>query len=172
MNLAFGLIAVVILATAAVAVSLSKLVHAALLLVVTWFGIAAFFLWAGAEFIAFAQVLIYAGAISIVVLFAVLLTPPLSNLPARSSGAVRRGVAALGIGVAVATAMTYAILRTPLALSSTTAQPAASVKDLGVQLMGPHIAAVLIVGLILTAALIGAVVIAASPVNPEDEEAP
>ena len=41
---------------------------------VSWAGVAAFFLWAGAEFVAFAQVLVYLGAISMVVLFAVLLT--------------------------------------------------------------------------------------------------
>ena len=45
-----------------------------LLLAVSWSGVAVFYLWAGAEFVAFAQVLVYLGAISMVVLFAVLLT--------------------------------------------------------------------------------------------------
>src|SRR6185369_4791951 len=62
------------LASAAVAMSLRNLIHSALLLVASWAGIAAFYLWAGAEFVAFAQVLVYVGAVSMIVLFAVLLT--------------------------------------------------------------------------------------------------
>ena len=54
--------------------TLRNLIHSALLLIASWAGIAAFYLWAGAEFVAFAQVLVYVGAVSMVVLFAVLLT--------------------------------------------------------------------------------------------------
>src|ERR1051325_2539475 len=74
MRLTLILIAVLTLGSAAVAVTRRNLIHSALLLVASWFGIAIFYLWAGAEFVAFAQVLVYVGAISMVVLFAVLLT--------------------------------------------------------------------------------------------------
>lgn len=171
MNLALGLIALLILATSTVALSLRKLVHAALLLVVTWFGIAAFYLWAGAEFVAFAQILIYAGAISMVVLFAVLLTRPSSDLSARSPESVRRAISGLFVGAAVAAAMAYAVLQTSFAPVSST-PPVSTVREIGVQLMGPHIAAVLIIGLILTASLIGAIVVASSPVTAKEEEIP
>lgn len=171
MNVALSLIAIVILASSALAVSRRNLVHAALLLVVTWFGIAAFYLWAGAEFVAFAQILIYAGAISMVVLFAVLLTRPTVDLSPPSRAAVLRVTAALLVGAAVASAMIYAVVQTSLPIAPTAA-PAISVRELGVQLMGPHIAAVLIIGLILTAALIGAVVVAASPAPEKEEGAP
>src|ERR1051326_2707120 len=67
-------IALLTLASAAVALSLRNLIHSALLLSASWAGIAAFYLWAGAEFVAFAQVLVYVGAVSMIVLFAVLLT--------------------------------------------------------------------------------------------------
>ena len=77
--IAFFAIALFTLATAAVAVSLRNLIHTALLLVVSWAGIAGFYLWAGAEFVAFAQVLVYVGAISMVVLFAVLFAKPLGG---------------------------------------------------------------------------------------------
>ena len=72
--IAFFIIALLTLASAAVAMSLRNLIHSALLLIASWAGIAAFYLWAGAEFVAFAQVLVYVGAVSMVVLFAVLLT--------------------------------------------------------------------------------------------------
>lgn len=167
MNLALASIAVLILGTAVVAMSLRKLVHTAILLVVTWFGLAVFYLWAGAEFVAFAQILIYAGAISMVVLFAVLLTRPISDFPPANQAGFQRGLAALVVGLAAAVAMGYAILRTPFTLPATPA-PTVTVRDLGHRLMEPHIAAVLIVALILTAALIGAVVIASSPKTGDD----
>lgn len=168
MNLLLASIALLILGTAVVAMSLQKIVHTALLLVVTWFGIAAFYLWAGAEFVAFAQVLVYAGAISMVVLFAVLLTRPSATPLAVTGSAARRGTVAIAVGAAVAATMVFAIVRSPLATAATPA-PQVSVRALGEQLMGPHMLAVLIVGLILTAALIGAVVIAAQP-KPSREE--
>src|SRR3954470_10550819 len=74
MILALLPIAFLILGAAAAAMLGRNLIHSALLLVLCWAGIAGFYLWAGAEFVAFAQVLIYVGAVSMVVLFAVLLT--------------------------------------------------------------------------------------------------
>ena len=74
MNAALILIALVMLGSAAVAMCLRNLIHSSLLLVLSWAGIAAFYLWAGAEFVAFGQVLVYVGAVSMIALFAVLLT--------------------------------------------------------------------------------------------------
>jgi NADH:ubiquinone oxidoreductase subunit 6 (subunit J) len=45
------------------------------------------------------------------------------------------------------------------------------VKELGLQLMGPHAAALIVVGALLTVALLGAVVIAAT-IRPADREEP
>jgi NADH:ubiquinone oxidoreductase subunit 6 (subunit J) len=61
--IAFIAIALVTVGSAAIAMSLRNLIHSALLLIASWAGIAAFYLWAGAEFVAFAQVLVYVGAI-------------------------------------------------------------------------------------------------------------
>ena len=54
-----------------------------------------------------------------------------------------------------------------MALPAHSAPAAISVKQLGLQLMGPHVAALLIVGVLLTVALLGAVIIAAID-KPED----
>jgi NADH:ubiquinone oxidoreductase subunit 6 (subunit J) len=160
MNAVLAAIALFTLAGAAVALSLRNLIRSALLLIATWFGIAVFYLWAGAEFVAFAQILVYVGAVSMVVLFAVLLTR-------RSRGDLvvtpeSRGRAASGLlaGAAVGAVLTCAVLEgTPDPADA--AVPALTVRQIGEILMGPQIAAVLVVGMILTVALIGAVVIAA-----------
>ena len=95
MTAALVLIAVFTLATAAVALSLRNLIHSALLLIASWFGIAAFYLWAGAEFVAFAQVLVYVGAVSMVVLFAVLLTRRSRAATVIAPDSVARAISAL-----------------------------------------------------------------------------
>ncbi len=156
------LIALVILASAAIAVSLSNLVHSALLLVGSWFGVAMFYLWAGAQFLAFAQVLVYVGAISMVVLFAVLLTRPLRQDAAISPASLRRAGAGVVIGLLVGVVLIGAVMTTRLpSVGEGAPAPGLSARELGLQLMGPHTAALLVLGVVLTVALLGALVIAA-----------
>ncbi len=154
-------IALVTLATAAVALALRNLIHSALLLIASWAGIAAFYLWAGAEFIAFAQILVYVGAISMVVLFAVLLTRHSRADLAVSSDSLLRATAGSLAGGAVLGVLVVSVISTRFV--PVPDRPATiSVKQIGEQLGGPHAAALLIVGVILTVALLGAVVIAAT----------
>ena len=165
------LIAVTTLATAAVALALRNLIHSALLLIASWFGIAAFYLWAGAEFVAFAQILVYVGAVSMVVLFAVLLTRRSRADTLVSPDSLSRAVSAVLTGVAVFGVLAAAILGTRLT-SATAAAPAATVRDIGTQLMGTHAAALLIIGILLTVALLGAVVLAAQDPAETKKDAP
>jgi len=159
---ALGTIITLTLGSAAVALCLRRLIRSVLLFVISWAGIAAFYLWAGAEFLAFAQVLVYIGAVSMVTLFAVLLTrrPDQPDLviepPARS-----RAAAGITIGACVAAVLIPAIVATDFPAAPATA-PAFSVRQLGLDLMEQHGVTLLIVGLILTVALLGAVVLAAS----------
>jgi NADH:ubiquinone oxidoreductase subunit 6 (subunit J) len=163
-------IALFTLTTAAVALALRNLIHSALLLIASWGGIAAFYLWAGAEFVAFAQVLVYVGAISMVVLFAVLLTRHSRADLEIAPDAMGRIFAAVLAGGAVLGVLVGAVLSSPFR-SPAAAAPAFNVRELGLQLMGPHAAALLVVGVLLTLALLGAVVIAA-PERRSDREDP
>ena len=157
----FALIALATLVTAAVAMTLRNLIHSALLLIASWTGIAAFYLWASAEFVAFAQVLIYVGAISMVVLFAVLLTRQSRADVAIAPGSLGRVVLALSAGGAVLGVLVGAVLSTKFANSSTTT-PTVTVKQIGQSLGGTHAAALVVIGVLLTVALLGAVVLAAT----------
>ena len=161
MTLAFIAIAVVTLASAAIAMMLRNLIHSALLLIGNWAGIASFYLWAGAEFVAFAQLMIYVGAVSMIVLFAVLLTQHTTTDIWDVRGTLGRVVAALVVGGGVLGVLAGAVLSTPLT-TATGPAPSVSVKEIGTQLMGPQTAALLIVGVVLTVALLGAIVIAAT----------
>jgi NADH-quinone oxidoreductase subunit J len=73
-QLIFILVAAVTLGAALMVVITRNLVHAALWLIVSLFGVAVFFVFLNAGFLAVAQVVIYIGAISILLIFAIMLT--------------------------------------------------------------------------------------------------
>lgn len=168
MTFALIIIGLVILCAAAAAMLSRNLIHSALLLIGAWAGIAAFYLWAGAEFLAFAQVLVYVGAVSMVVLFAVLLTRQGATSAPVAFDSYQRAVGGFITAGSVAGVLLGAIFGTPLAVPATPAPAAITVKEIGAQLMGPHAPALLIVGVILTVALLGAILIAAVD-KPEDK---
>ncbi len=70
----FILVAAVTLFSAVMVVSVRRMMHAALWLIVTLLGVAVLFVLLQAGFFAVVQVLIYIGAISILIIFAVMLT--------------------------------------------------------------------------------------------------
>ena len=70
----FIVIAAVVLGSAVLVVTTRNLFHAALFLVVSFFGVAGFYVLLEAGFFAATQVLVYIGAISILFIFAVMLT--------------------------------------------------------------------------------------------------
>lgn len=165
--IALIIIALLIICAASAAMLSRNLIHSALLLVGAWAGIAAFYLWAGAEFAAFAQVLVYIGAVSMVVLFAVLLTRQGAVSAPVEIETFQRAIGGFITAGGVAGILLGAIFGTPMDVPATPPLAAITVKQLGAQLMGPHAAALLIVGVILTVALLGAVLIAAVD-KPED----
>ena len=73
-DLSFWLLATLSVASALAVIRLQDLFRAALMLVVTFFAVAGLLVLLNAEFLAVVQVLIYAGAISVLIIFAVLLT--------------------------------------------------------------------------------------------------
>jgi NADH-quinone oxidoreductase subunit J len=75
----FLVFAVFILAAAIMTVTVKNIVHAALWLISSFFGVGALYLLMEAEFLGVAQVLIYVGAVSILILFAIMLTRDLEG---------------------------------------------------------------------------------------------
>jgi NADH-quinone oxidoreductase subunit J len=73
-NIAFGIIAAVMIVGAIRVVTSSNVVHAALWLVCVLAGAAAQYLLVYAEFVAITQVLVYVGAVMVLFLFGVMLT--------------------------------------------------------------------------------------------------
>jgi NADH-quinone oxidoreductase subunit J len=137
-------------------------VASALWMVMTLFAVACLYLTLDAAFIGVIQVIVYAGAIMVLFLFVIMLlnleaTPRIGALDARKVLAF-----ALGVGV-LAQLLVLVALRldvAPMALSSAEAAEASSAHRLGVALLTEHAFALEVVGVLLLAATIGAVLLA------------
>jgi NADH:ubiquinone oxidoreductase subunit 6 (subunit J) len=158
MPLPFVIIAVLTLASAVAAMSLRNLVHCALMLMVTFAGLAAAYLQLDAQFVGFAQILVYLGAVAILIVFAILLTR--GSEPPRHSIFSASWVVGVGIAATVFGVLSGLILSSRMLTREIRPPPEATVRQIGEQLMGKFILPLEVVGLLLTAALIGAVIIA------------
>jgi len=109
----FGLLGVVALGSGLLVVTTRQLVHAALWLVVCLGSVAGCYLVLGAEFVALVQLLVYVGAIVVLVLFALMLTrAPIGPNREVSTSRLHRVLAAV-LGAAVTALLCAALL--PLA---------------------------------------------------------
>jgi len=158
MSFVFWMFAVLTVAGALAAVLLKNTVHCALALTVAFAGLALLFLDLDAQFAGFAQILVYIGAVAILVVFAILLT--------RGSETPKDGVfsknwfVGLVIAAGVFAVFAWAVLASVGVLPHEAATPEVSVAQIGQVLIGRYVLPLEIVALLLTAALIGAVIVA------------
>lgn len=158
MTLPFLILALLTLAGGIAAMTLRRLVHCALALTVAFAGLAALYLNLGAEFAGLAQLLVYVGAIAILIVFAILLT--------RSDDESHTAFSPSAFGGAVVALAVFAVLawavETSAVAHSTVNQvaPAAPMLQIGLALMQRYVLPLEVIALMLTAAMIGAVIIA------------
>jgi NADH:ubiquinone oxidoreductase subunit 6 (subunit J) len=113
-TIAFGVLATVIVASALAVVLSKNLFHAVLWLALALVGTAGIFLMLNAEFLAAVQILLYAGGIVTVVVFAIVVTERLVG--ERISQTNRRLVGGTIVCAALLALLVRAIARQPLAL--------------------------------------------------------
>ncbi len=158
MTIVFWILSALTMAGGFAAVLLKNTVHCALALTIAFAGLALLYLQLDAQFAGFAQILVYIGAVAILVVFAILLTRG-SETPA---GGVfsRTWFAGLLIAAAVFAALAWAVIQSAGALPHETAIPVVTVNQIGNALMGRYVLPLEIVALLLTAALLGGVIVA------------
>jgi NADH-quinone oxidoreductase subunit J len=150
---AFIVIAIFTLSGALAAACLRKLIHAALCLVVAFIGLAAFYFLLGAEFVGLVQVFVYVGAVAVLIVFTILLT---RREDEETSGFNWSGAL---VAVVVFAALVWTILKTSSVSVVAPAIDTLTVKRIGEVLMANYVWPLQCVGLLLTAALIGALVL-------------
>jgi NADH-quinone oxidoreductase subunit J len=158
MSVVFYLIAALTLAGGLATVLLKQLVHSALAATVAFGGLALLFLSLDAQFAGFAQILVYIGAVAILIVFAILLTRG-SDLP-KDGVFSRTWLVGLVLAAGVFSFLGWAVLESVQGLPNQAAVPAVTVHDIGNALVGRYVLPLEIVALLLTAATIGAVIVA------------
>ena len=150
---AFAIIAIFTLVFALAAATNPRLMHAALSFAVMYIGIAAFFFLLGAEFVGLVQIFVYVGAVAVLIVFTILLTrrEAEGRHPFKWGGVI--------IAVAVFGGLVWATLKTTALPLLPNMIKAITVKEIGNALMTQYVWPLLCVGVLLTAALIGALVL-------------
>jgi NADH-quinone oxidoreductase subunit J len=156
--LLFTIFAILTVAGAAAAMILRNLVHSVLALTLAFAGLAVVYLQLGAQFIGLAQILVYVGAVGILIVFAILITRDTGAAPQSiiSSSWIGSGTVVIVIFGILAWAIRHGAASRRVVLP----QPEASMQQIGNALMLRFALPLEIIGLLLTAALIGAVTIA------------
>lgn len=157
---AFGFFTILTLGGGFGVVSNRNLVRGAIWLIVSLFGVAGLFVLLSAPFLAAVQVLVYIGAIGILFTFAVMLTRGMTNLTERFNKqwwlAALAGVTLFLMLVVLVIAPMFGEVEEP------TSEMVATTRDLGVALVSgnQYVLPFEVASLLLTAAMIGAIVIA------------
>jgi NADH-quinone oxidoreductase subunit J len=150
---AFIFTAIFTVAAAMAAATLRKLMHAALSFAAAFVGVAALFFLMGGVFVGLALVFIYVGAVAVLIVFTILLTR-------RDVGKDRRfNWSGAAVALAIFGSLTWSILKTQTLAVVAPHMPALTVKRIGAALMTTYVWPLQCVGLLLTAALIGALVL-------------
>ena len=154
MVIAFWSLAALTLGSAAMIILVRNLLHAVLFLILSFVGIAGLYITLSADFVAVTQILIYAGAIAVLLIFAVMLTPRSSR---DNAGNFLQLPALLLSGLVIA-GLTFVVLETDWReagrgpFDSTAAA-------IGEALLSPFVLPFEIASVLLVAAMIGAIVL-------------
>jgi len=143
-----------------------NVLYAAFLLIISFLGVAAVYIFAGADFLAITQVMVYVGGILVLMIFGVMLTNKISGQAVLTQGQHQFWGAI--IGLSLFGLLSFAILQVNFqslawiqeAQSTKGLVESSTVKQLGVLLMTDYVLAFELAGILLLLALIGAAFIA------------
>jgi NADH-quinone oxidoreductase subunit J len=154
----FCLLGVMAVGSAVLVALSSHVVHCALWLVVTLGALAGLYLLLAAEFVAWVQVLIYVGAVVVLLLFALMLTrAPIGALP-DLNGSGRALAALVATATAAVLVTTFSVGFRDASLDIGT-QDVGTASSLGTRLFDSWVVPFEILSVLLLAALVGAIVI-------------
>jgi NADH:ubiquinone oxidoreductase subunit 6 (subunit J) len=160
-QIVFSLIALITIAFAVGMVTVNSVFHAALLMIGAFAGVAALFVTLNAGFLGVIQVLIYIGAIAVLILFAVMLTPRvMAQQETRSRYTSQWPIAALAaVGLSAILVILGISVNWPVQAELASADIDYAI-ELGRAFMGPYILPFEVASVVLLVALVGAIVIA------------
>lgn len=156
-QLVFFILALVTVAAALVVILGRNIVHAALSLVLAFCGVAGLYVLLDAEFLAAVQILLYVGGITILILFAIMLT---SRISARGVRILNEQVwvGLVVVGGLLFLILGYVIPKFPYPASPP--PPVMTIPSIGRLLMTTYVLPFEVASILLLVALIGAIILA------------
>ncbi len=162
----FGILAVMMIGTALGVVLLPKIVHSAFLLAGVFISIAGLYILLNADFVAAAQILVYVGAVNVLILFAIMLVNKQEDyveLPGRLIRKVATALVCFGLFALLGTM----VLVTPWSLDKTSPQVIDTVVALGEHFFSDYLLPFELASVLLLMAMVGAIILARRDMIPE-----
>ena len=162
-QIAFIAVASVTVISAALVVVLPNILRSALCLALSFLGVAGLYILANAEFLAAMQVLIYIGAITVLIMFGIVLTQQLMGAKIKQSSRmwwIGGPVAALAFAFLVKSFVKPFGFPNAMMQAEPTRASADTLEQIARLLLQPYVLPFELASLILLAALVGAIVIA------------
>lgn len=157
-KIAFGFYCLIICAGSMVAVASGSLVRALVGLIAVMIAVAGMYLLLAAPFIAFMQVLIYVGGVSVLIFFAIMLSRASTEGDEAGSVSFRKTVNAFACLLVPAVIFSLIIIQHPA--TALNVAPNVAPQLLGEAMLGPYLLPFELISVVLFAAMAGAVLAA------------
>ncbi|MBG0741945.1 MAG: NADH-quinone oxidoreductase subunit J [Cylindrospermopsis raciborskii KL1] len=158
-SVSFGILSAMMIGAALGVVLFSNIVYSAFLLGGVFISMAGLYLLLNGDFVAAAQVLIYVGAINVLILFAIMLVNKRQDFAVIPSAGLRKivtGVVSLGLFALLSTM----VLATPWGNTTTPPATQNSVVVIGVHLFSDFLLPFELASILLLIAMVGAIILA------------
>ncbi|MCF0056523.1 NADH-quinone oxidoreductase subunit J [Dyadobacter sp. CY356] len=142
-----------------------NLIYAAFALFLTFLGVAALYVLAGADFLAVTQIMVYVGGILVLLIFGIMLTQQtdrtaVSSTPNRVMVSITRQFSGFVVGAGLFGFLSYIIAISNFKMTGETNTSRSTLKTIGVELMTSHLLPFEIAAILLLVALVGAAYLA------------
>jgi NADH-quinone oxidoreductase subunit J len=137
-----------------------NVLYSAFALFFTFLGTSGLYFFLDAEFLAVTQVVVYIGGVSVLLLFAILLTKNVDEIRKTNMASLPRMALAACGGAALLGSFVYALQGTSWAIRENTGYPITTIRELGDLLLTKYLLPFEAASILLLAVLVGSLVIA------------
>jgi NADH-quinone oxidoreductase subunit J len=155
---------IIIISSSAIWVVVSpNLVHSAVSLLITLFGVAGLYVFLYADFLAATQVVIYVGGILVLIIFGVMLTNKIDKPVIESNSSNK--IIGLFVSGFIFSILSFVVLQTNWQITQNNIEGDSTVKLIGYLILGKYLLPFELISVLLLAALVGSAMLARKKIN-------
>jgi NAD(P)H-quinone oxidoreductase subunit 6 len=158
-SVSFGILAVMMIGAALGVVLFDNIVYSAFLLAGVFTSISGMYLLLNADFVAAAQLLVYVGAVNVLILFAIMLVNKKQDYVANPAAVVRKIITAV-VSFGLFALLSTMVLATPWKLSTEVAAGDGSIVLIGEHFFSDFLLPFELASVLLLIAMVGAIILA------------